>query len=82
MGELLPKIGYLLSDILIKKKQLHSTPQLQLQGEAMNPSPNPADLHLEEAAGVMEPDAPKHKRKPPKRKKKFGKYARGGGGER
>jgi hypothetical protein len=48
----------------------------------MNPSPNPADLHLEEAAGVMEPDAPKHKRKPPKRKKKFGKYARGGGTER
>ena len=44
----------------------------------MNPPPNPADLHLEEAAGVMEPDAPKHKRKPPKRKKKFGKYARGG----
>ena len=44
----------------------------------MNPSPNPADLHLEEAAGVMEPDAPKHKRKPPKRKKKFGKYVRGG----
>ena len=44
----------------------------------MNHPTNPADLHLEEAAGVMESDAPKHKSKPPKRKKKFGKYVRGG----
>ena len=75
---MLPKIPYLPSDILIKKEQQNSTQHLQLQGEEMNHPTNPADLHLEGVAGVMEPDAPKHKRKSPKRKKKFGKYVRGG----
>ena len=39
---------------------------------------------MEEAAGgepKQEPDTPKPKRKPPKRKKKFGKYTRVGGAE-
>ena len=47
----------------------------------MNLPTDPADLDLEEAA-VGEPDAPKHKRKPPKRKKKFGKYVRKGGDQK